>query len=89
MNCSEGMTCDVHDLHIWGISSDRIALTCHMKTMAPMKCLKAAKAMLEKDFGISHATISVEDCADTEMKDFCDNNTHEVRTKTLSQIKDN
>jgi len=85
--CNTDVMCDVHDLHIWGISSDRIALTCHMKTTEPMKCLKAAKIMLEKRYGISHATISVEDANDKTMDDFCDNNTHEVRVKRLADIK--
>jgi len=85
-DCNTNQMCDVHDLHIWGISSDRVALTCHMKTTKPMKCLKAAKLMLEAKYGISHATISVEDANDKEMADLCDNNTHEVRTKVLADI---
>lgn len=77
--CKDACQCDVHDLHIWGISSDRVALTCHMKTSKPMTCLKEATYMLEKKYGISHSTISVEDPNDIDYNADCDNNIHSLQ----------
>ena len=74
--CQSKCICNVHDLHIWGISSDRIALSCHMKTSRPMKALKETQRMLEAKFHISHATIAVEDPNDKDYDSDCDNNIH-------------
>jgi len=75
--CRVECKCNVHDLHIWGISSDRIALTCHVKTSRPMRVLKVTQIMLEKEFHISHATIAVEDPNDKDYDDDCENNIHD------------
>ena len=70
---------NVHDLHIWSLSSLEIALSCHV-------CVDSAEyhrgpeligrinALLHDRFGIDHGTIQVEtaDCARTEL--LCQNN---------------
>lgn len=81
----------MHDLHIWGISSDKIALTCHLRCAKPMQTLRKANDMLEKKFGISHATISVEDIEDAEYvkHGLCmteDNNIHEMKMQNQKTI---
>ncbi len=66
----------VDDMHIWGISSDYNALSCHLiideKDIArSRKTVEAAKAMLRDDFGIGHSTIEI------ELEDKVDHSEHE------------
>lgn len=54
---------EVHDLHIWAMSTTQVALTVHL-VMRPAKVddsfLANAAKELEHNFGIEHATIQVE-----------------------------
>lgn len=54
----------IHDLHIWALSSGRVALTAHLEAGASLnreERLEAAVGrMLEERFGITHATMQVE-----------------------------
>jgi cobalt-zinc-cadmium efflux system protein len=59
----------VHDLHIWGLSTTRIALTAHLVIPDPAipaddAFLLDLDAQLRDRFGIAHATIQVERCPD-------------------------
>ncbi|RMG45177.1 MAG: cation transporter [Acidobacteria bacterium] len=54
---------DVHDLHVWSITPDRIALSVHLRverTVTGTETLKRARALLRERFGIYHATIQIE-----------------------------
>ncbi|AKG34832.1 cation diffusion facilitator family transporter [Paenibacillus durus] len=54
---------DVHDLHIWTITSGRDSLTCHLIVDAQadnQEILQAAVKRIEETFGISHTTIQIE-----------------------------
>ena len=60
---------NMHDLHVWTISSGLIAGSCHIlvaeqSVSSGQKILKEVAHMLEHDFKISHSTIQieVEDC---------------------------
>lgn len=60
---------DVHDLHVWTVSSGLIACSCHIliaeqSVSAGQKIQQDVTHMLEHDFKISHSTIQieVEDC---------------------------
>lgn len=60
---------NMHDLHVWTISSGLIACSCHIlvaeqSVSGGQKILKDVAHMLEHDFKISHSTIQieVEDC---------------------------
>ncbi len=50
----------VHDLHVWHMSAERIALSAHV-TLAEgpawPRTLAAAQRLLERDFGIDHVTL--------------------------------
>jgi cobalt-zinc-cadmium efflux system protein len=54
---------DVHDLHIWAMSTTETALTAHLVrpgTSLDDALISRASAELEKRFGIHHATLQVE-----------------------------
>ncbi len=52
---------EVHDLHIWALSTTQNALTAHLVSGSPGEGLvEAACAVLHERFGIDHATVQVE-----------------------------
>jgi cobalt-zinc-cadmium efflux system protein len=54
---------EVHDLHIWGMSTTDVALTVHLVRPCPGgedAVLAAATEQLRTRFGIAHATIQLE-----------------------------
>ena len=55
--------CDVHDLHVWAMSTAEVALTAHM-AMNPLpkddRFLQGIAHELHEHFGISHATLQLE-----------------------------
>ena len=53
----------VHDLHIWGMSTTRAALTVHLVVPDPTHgdaLLNSVQSGLQRQFGISHVTVQVE-----------------------------
>lgn len=55
---------DVHDLHIWALTSDKNVLSTHLVTDSALdtehKILSQVTEMLHEQFDISHATVQVE-----------------------------
>jgi cobalt-zinc-cadmium efflux system protein len=53
---------DVHDLHIWAMSSTETALTAHLITERPWstQALRDLSGDLQKTFGLNHVTIQIE-----------------------------
>ncbi len=54
---------DVHDLHVWTLTSEMNVLTAHLAVGAvghTQGVLIAAQALLAEDFGLAHATLQVE-----------------------------
>lgn len=54
---------DVHDMHVWTLTSDMEVATAHLMTMTdtdPHPVLDRARSILEDRYGISHATLQVE-----------------------------
>lgn len=55
---------DVHDLHVWALSSGKVALTAHVVVDASLsreeRLEEALGSMLKDRFGITHATVQVE-----------------------------
>ncbi len=65
---------DVHDLHIWSLSSTEIALSCHVcvdpaEYQNGPQLIAAINGLLREQFGIGHGTIQLEtdECARTEL----------------------
>ena len=57
---------EVHDLHVWTVTSGLDAMSGHLVVADPTdgtRVLRAARAVLEERFGIEHTTIQVEDAA--------------------------
>lgn len=50
---------EVHDLHVWTLSSGKISLSVHLTSHSP-HVLADANSILLKEFGINHTTIQVE-----------------------------
>lgn len=51
---------EIHDLHIWAVSSNRHALSVHLISRDPDQTLEKARQILEVQFEIRHTTIQVE-----------------------------
>jgi cobalt-zinc-cadmium efflux system protein len=60
---------EVHDLHIWGLSTTQTALTAHLVCADPSAetRLHDVTAELRDRFGIGHATLQIETDADAEL----------------------
>ena len=61
--CGLPKVVDVHDVHIWGMSTTETALTAHVVTSGPVqsnKFLVEAENALHHRFGIEHATLQLE-----------------------------
>jgi cobalt-zinc-cadmium efflux system protein len=53
----------LHDLHIWALSTSEVALTVHLvvrESAVPNRLLATIQQVLDKEFGIRHATIQLE-----------------------------
>jgi len=75
---------DVHDLHIWSLSSHEVALSCHVCLNEEdfhrgPGIIEQTSGMLQERFGIGHGTIQIERdvCARPELLCRHDNNQHE------------
>lgn len=61
---------EIHHVHIWGLTPQQLMLTMHMSLVGPVEShsavIRRVKAFLQKEYGIGHSTIELEDdgCAD-------------------------
>jgi cobalt-zinc-cadmium efflux system protein len=61
----------VHDLHIWNISSGRVALSAHLdvaELSSWPSVLEQARRVLQQRYGIDHVTLQPEVFADTDRR---------------------
>jgi cobalt-zinc-cadmium efflux system protein len=71
------LVCNVHHLHIWSLSSNMVALSCHISfhekdfNSSP-ETIRELNEMLRNKFGIEHSTIQAEKgyCLDEERQSF-------------------
>jgi cobalt-zinc-cadmium efflux system protein len=59
---------EVHDLHIWAVSSRQTALSAHLVSQTPQTTLNEAHKLLENKYDIHHMTLQIEDPAHFEPK---------------------
>lgn len=59
---------EVHDLHVWAVSSKKIALSAHLIAQNGHKILASAHKMIESNHGIRHMTFQIEDPEHFESK---------------------
>lgn len=51
---------EAHDLHIWSVSSGKLALSVHLISLETETVLRAANELLQVKYGIAHTTIQIE-----------------------------
>ncbi len=73
---------EVHDLHIWAVSHNKIALSAHLVAENAPKALNEAHRMVETKHKIQHMTFQVEDRNHFESKYCYDCNPEESYTET-------
>ena len=62
--------CDVHHVHVWGLTQERLMLTMHIVLEGGESdagaTIRSVKSILASDYGINHSTIEIETevCAD-------------------------
>jgi cobalt-zinc-cadmium efflux system protein len=64
----------VHDLHVWTITSGRVALSAHVcadESEPAARLLRAVQARLRDEFGITHTTVQVEPQDFEEAEEIC------------------
>lgn len=56
----DGVT-GVHDLHVWTLTSDMLVASVHLTSRKdPAVVLRAAKELVDQEYGIAHATLQIE-----------------------------
>jgi len=68
---------EVHDLHLWSISSKRVALSAHLIVVPPHNVLQEAHRLIEDKYHIQYMTIQVEEAAKFESR-FCYDTAHKA-----------
>lgn len=77
--CAISTVKEVHDLHVWAVSANKIALSAHLVAKDTHKALNEAHRLIEKKHGISHMTLQVEDPAHFEPRYCYDCDNHRVK----------
>jgi cobalt-zinc-cadmium efflux system protein len=86
MNAVPGVN-SVHDVHVWTIGHDRLALSAHVNTgnctvMAAAQCFVRLNEMLETRYGIVHSTLQAE-CAECDPNsEYCNFSLDKVVSRT-------
>lgn len=85
---------DVHDLHVWTITSGMDALSVHIihqKEVSQAELLKTLRTKLHDEFGIDHLTIQMETSEDSDAKEHpcfsganCFGSEIKVKTKAMN-----
>lgn len=58
--------CDLHDLHVWSVTPERVALSCHLvvdhhaSLASGLELVQVLKEFLAEEFNIAHATVELE-----------------------------
>lgn len=63
---------EVHDLHVWTLTSEMDVVTAHIGTgqnVTPTEVLRAARELLDERFGLVHSTLQVEPTGDAHCEE--------------------
>lgn len=81
---------DIHELHIWSLTSDKVSLTAHLvidPQYESAKVLAATQDLLREQFGILHTTLQSEVNRCLVEKDLCNlHSTHPTHLKCYSLL---
>jgi Co/Zn/Cd efflux system component len=72
--------CEMHDLHVWKLGGQKLSLSCHIRTHAPLKTLARVTDVCRRKFNLYHTTIQVEGLSDKSSNPHafeCDQDVHE------------
>ena len=70
---------ELHDLHVWTISTGKLSMSVHIKSLKPLKTLSAATDMCRRKYDLFHTTIQVEGADDKSVNPHafnCENDIH-------------
>ena len=61
----------IHDFHVWSLSVNKYALSCHIDCSNPMEALRDATKLCQEKYKIDHTTFQMENSEDEEFKFKC------------------
>jgi cobalt-zinc-cadmium efflux system protein len=68
---------DIHDLHIWSLTTGKMVMTAHVRSNEPEKVTKAITTLLKEKYDIYHVAIQVEKSINHGGEHGCDYETDE------------
>eukprot|EP00831_Metopus_contortus_P058900 TRINITY_DN50985_c0_g1_i1.p1 TRINITY_DN50985_c0_g1~~TRINITY_DN50985_c0_g1_i1.p1 ORF type:complete len:163 (+),score=21.77 TRINITY_DN50985_c0_g1_i1:73-489(+) len=71
---------DLHDLHVWSLSTGKNALSVHLQSQQPYNTLHSARKLIKNKYRIFHSTIQVEE---KEHAQKCTNTLHQMSIHRL------
>ena len=54
----------IHDFHIWSLSVNKYAISCHIDCQNPMEALRDATNICKEKYNIDHTTFQMENSKD-------------------------
>ena len=67
---------DLHDVHVWSISRNKLAMTAHLKSHKPLKTLSEVTELMRTKYGLFHTSIQVEGAGEGHHDFECENDMH-------------
>ena len=68
---------DIHDFHLWAISTGKSTLSCHIKSDTPFETLIKIDELCRKKYNLHHNTIQIEGFNDIKHAFKCANDIHD------------
>lgn len=55
-----GLVEEIHDFHVWSLSSGKNAMSCHARSPEPYEAMRMMNKILKEEYNIFHTTIQME-----------------------------
>ena len=68
---------EVHDLHVWAISVNKLSLSAHLTSVTPLKSLNLATDLCRTKYNLYHSTIQVESPEESKHYFKCEHDLHD------------